>query len=120
MEDELARARAALQRASDETDDPTVREQLRSLDEGVMELVGGEKTEATPAEGDPADAGDETTEAAPAEGDPADAAVQGDRLEEVESKVVGLADETDGVTRDHLGEVRDALDAYRRKYARDW
>lgn len=95
MSDQLARAREAVGRASDTADD-TVREQLRSLDEGLMELTGGDKTQES----------DTTTE--------------GDRLEEIEAKLAGLMDETDGDTRAHIEDARDYIDEYRRTFTRDW
>lgn len=58
-------------------------EQLSSLDEGVMELGGGDKT--------------------------ADAHVHVDRVAELEAKLDDLESETDGETRRHIGNAVAAL-----------
>lgn len=94
MVDQLSRARAAVQRASDEVDDATLRNHLDSLDEGLME-----QTEAAKTESDEPD---------------------GDQLEQIETELVRVMDETGGAALEHLEEARDAIDAYRRAYTRDW
>lgn len=101
MADRLASARDAVRRASDETDDATVREQLRSIDEGLRELTEDEG----PVDVGPSTEGDEP---------------HGDDLEEIEAKLAGLADEAGGAARGHVEDARDAIDAYRRAYTRDW
>lgn len=106
MTDELAAARKAVQRASETVDDASIREQLRSIDEGLMEM--------TESEGGTTDSGGETP--AKTQGD----VPHGENLEEVEEKVVGLASRTDEPTRSHLENARDDIDAYRRKYTREW
>lgn len=84
----LIRARTDLERASD-TADHTLREQLRSIDEGLEEIVGGDKTRDEPP--------------------------HGDRLVELERKLEGLAEETDGETREAIETARRRIDAYRRR-----
>lgn len=90
--DQLERVRAALDDAT-ETADRDVREQLASIDEGLMELLGGDKTQrTTPHE---------------------------DRLRELIEKLDGLRDEADGETSAHVGEARELLDDYReRRYTK--
>jgi hypothetical protein len=92
MVDRIREARRLVVRASDETDDETVREQLRSISDGLATL----------------------------EEDHGDAAQQGERLEQVESKLVALANETGGEEIERIAEVRDLVDAYRRDRAQDW
>lgn len=91
MVDRISEARRLVDRASDETDDETVREQLRSISEGLATLEEHH-------------------------GDPEQ---QGERLEQVESKLVALANTTDEEV-ERIAEVRDFVDAYRRDRARDW
>lgn len=89
MAQHLRKAREAVQSAAEEAE-ANVREQLLHVDEGLMEIVEGDKVEG-------------------------DAPPKRDRLEEIEEKVVGLADETESEeTRRRLEEVRDHLDSYRR------
>ncbi len=90
----LAAAREAVQSAADIAGDSTVHEQLESIDRGLDALSG--------------------------EDAPDDDVDQGDRLEQLEAKIAGLADETDGETLAHLETARDHVDAYRREYAPDW
>lgn len=94
MSRHLAAAREAVQSAADIADDSTVHEQLESIDSGL--------------------------EALSSEDAPGDATEQGDRLEQLEAKITGLADETDGETLAYLETARDHVDAYRREYAPDW
>lgn len=101
MPDHLDSARDAVQRASEETDDETVREQLRSIDEGLVELT--ERSETT-------DDGVKTSGEHP----------HGGELETVEERLAELADAVDGAARDHVTDARDAIDAYRRAYTRNW
>lgn len=93
MSDHIDSARHAVRSAAESTEKSQVREQLESIDEGLEGLSG-------------TDAPDES-------------AVQGDRLEEIESKLVGLETADDRTTA-HLESARDHLDAYRRQYAQDW
>lgn len=90
----LAVAREAVQSAAEIADDSTVHEQLNSIDRGLDTLTAAEA--------------------------PEDDVEQGDRLEQIEAKIVGLADETDGRTHDYLETARDHVDAYRREDAPDW
>ncbi|WP_224332806.1 DUF7553 family protein [Haloprofundus halobius] len=87
----IAAARAEIRRASDRTDGET-REQLLSLDEGLMELGGGDKVES--------------------DGPPKE-----DRVEQVEETLVGLANELDDDhwIQDRLETARDYLDQYRQE-----
>lgn len=92
MVDRITEARRLVATASDDTDDATVREQLHSIDEGL-----------------------EVLETEP------DDAVKGDRLEEVEAKLVGLGDELDDDHVHHLVEnARNHVDAFRRDKAQNW
>lgn len=100
MAEELSRARDAIQRASEHADDSTVREQLRSIDEGLMEMTHSEKQ----------------TLRAKTSGNVPD----GDDLQEIEETVVALTSETNSEARSCLHEARDEIDAYRRKFTRDW
>lgn len=90
----IASARRAVQAAAEEVEIAHVREQLESIDEGLEALSGVE---------------------APDRND-----VQGDRLEELEGKLVGLEAHVDDRTLEHLETARDHVDAYRQRYAQDW
>lgn len=94
MSDHIDSARRAVRSAAESTEKSHVREQLESIDQGLEALSG---TDA-----------------------PEESAVQGDRLEEIESKLVGLDETVDDRTTAHLESARDHLDAYRREFARDW
>lgn len=88
-------AREAVESASEITDDSTVHEQLDSITRG-LDSVSDEEG-------------------------PTDDYERGDRLEELESKLVGLGDEADDdVVVDYLRTARDHIDAYRQDAARDW
>ncbi|MFC7157363.1 hypothetical protein ACFQPA_18195 [Halomarina halobia] len=94
MADRPTRIREELQRASDTAnEDRDVREQLRSLDEGLMELVGGDKTEDEP----------------PHE----------DRLAELEEKLAGLRDRSEGETSGHIRNAERLLGEYRERRETD-
>lgn len=80
MATQLARARTEIERAADDAEGP-VREQLQSIDEGLAEIAGGDRTR--------------------------DEHPHDDRLAELQQKLDGLSDETDG-------EARAAIDAARR------
>lgn len=94
MEPSLARARDAVQSASELTDDAHVREQLNSIDQGLATLTG-------------ADA-------------PTEYETEGDRLEEIERQLVQLGDDAEGLTLEHIQTARDHVDAFRREYAPEW
>jgi len=94
MEPSLARARDAVQAASELTDDSTVHEQLTSIDRGLETLSGPD---------------------APPEAD-----TEGDRLEEIERQLVQLGDDADGLALEHIETARDQVDAFRREYAPEW
>lgn len=93
MVEHLDEARESVQRASEIAEQEVLRKQLRSIDEGLMEMTEPAKT-----------AGHEPHE---------------DTLEEVEQKLTGLLDETDGETAEQIREARDAIDAYRQAYTID-
>lgn len=76
----LDAAREHVQRASDAAGG-TVREQLQSVDEGLMELTGGNETR--------------------------DEEPRDDRLAELADKLDGLADRVDGTTRREVASARD-------------
>lgn len=86
----LERAREEIQRASDHADGE-VQEQLHSVDEGLGELTNGDKT----GNGEPED--------------------EADRFNELEEKLRGLMDESEGEFEESLRNARDELDMYRRK-----
>jgi len=94
MDDHLTDARRAVVAASDAVDDATVREQLRSIEEGLSDLSGARNRE--------------------------DDDQLGDELRTIEDKLSGLLDETDGVTRERIADARDHIDAYRRADTQDW
>lgn len=94
MSRHLAAAREAVQSAAEIADDSTVHEQLESIDRGLDTLSGDDA--------------------------PGDDVEQGDRLEEIEAKITGLADETEGETLAYLETARDHVDEYRREDAPDW
>jgi len=94
MVDRIEEARRLVDEASAVTDDATVQEQLHSVDEGLGVLA-----------------------------DEPDDAVKGDRLAEVEAKLVGLGDETDDdEDRVHhlLENARNHVDEFRREKAQNW
>lgn len=95
MIDQLTVARQSIQQASETTDESNVREQLNSLDEGLMELTEEEKTQDS------------------------DPAIETDRLEQMEEKLAGLLDTTDGATTTQIEEARDAIDIFRQEHT-DW
>lgn len=101
MTDGIERARREVRRASDLTDDETVREQLRSIDEGLMELTHGDEAGDHPAS---------TRGDVPRGGD----------LRDVEAKLAGLGDAAEGTPRALIQDARDRIDDYRRQYPRDW
>lgn len=86
----LDRAHESL-RAAEESASNQVREQLLSIEEGLDELVGGDKTEDG-------------------------AGPHPDRIEEIEEKLTGLESETDGATQDRIEDARDHLLTYRRDH----
>lgn len=97
MSRHIAAAREAVQSAAEIAEDSTVHEQLNSIDRGLDRVTG-----------DGEDA-------------PADDFEEGDRLEQLEAKLVGLGEETeDDVVLDHVETARDHIDAFRRDEAQDW
>lgn len=86
MADELERTRDELQAAA-ESADRDVMEQLESIDEGLQEIVGGDKTQDEPA--------------------------HADRLAELEEKLDGLRGETDGDTERRVTNAASLIGAYR-------
>lgn len=96
LHEQLKAARQAVQQASDTADDRDVREQLASIDEGLEELSGDDKTQ---------------------ESDPSE---EGDRLQKLEETLAGLLDETDGATEEEIQEARDAIDTFRQEHSQDW
>lgn len=109
MADRIERAREDVRRASDLTDD-AVREQLRSIDEGLKEMTQS----ASEAEGerDRSDVYSHTT----TEGD----VPHGEKLQQVEEKLAALSDEADGQARSLIQDARNRLDEYRQAVTRDW
>lgn len=85
-------ARRAVQRAADTADDRQDRLVLKSIDEGLMELGGGEKTIE-------------------------DGRAHADRVDELEQKLSGLAENVDGRTYDHLQTARERFERYRERHA---
>lgn len=87
MSELLRQARTEIDTASGHADS-TIREQLRSIDEGLLELLEGDKTDS---------------EVPP----------ETDELRELESKLAGLEDQTNEQTRQHIETAREHLLAYR-------
>lgn len=86
MSELLRQARTEVDTASGHADS-TVREQLRSIDEGLLELIEGDKTNSeTPPETD--------------------------ELRELESKLAGLENQTNEQTRQHIEIAREHILAY--------
>ena len=110
MADHTERAREAVQRAADVSDDAVVREQLQSIDEGLAEMTHSASEDV----GESDRAGEPAT--ASTEGD----VPHGDELQQVEAKLASLADEADGRVRRLIQGARDELDGYRREVTRDW
>jgi hypothetical protein len=94
MDPSLEQARDAVQSARELTDDPTAREQLDSIDDGLGTLTGDDA--------------------------PSDPGTEGERLEELEHQLRDLGDDVDDLSHQHLESARDHIDAYRREYAQDW
>jgi|AntRauTorcE11898_2_1112593.scaffolds.fasta_scaffold00035_16 DnaJ-domain-containing protein 1 len=99
MDADLTDARAAIARAIAQTDDPTLREHLESIEEGLEELTNEEDETAASTQNEPP---------------------HGDNLESLESTIVDVASETDPPVRSHLETARDEIDEYRRAYTQDW
>ena len=92
MVDRIEEARRLVAEASEDASERDIHEQLDSIDEGLAVLA-----------------------------DEPDDAVKGDRLEEVEAKLVGLGNEVDDEHVHHLIEnARNHVDAFRRDEAQDW
>lgn len=89
---ELTRIREELERAI-ETADSGVREQLQSIEEGFDEIVDGDKT--------------------------VDTSPHLDRLTELENKLSGLDDETEGETHRHITNAESLLYDYRTNLAEE-
>lgn len=87
MSELLRQARTEIDTASGHADS-TIREQLRSIDEGLLELLEGDKTDS---------------EVPP----------ETDELRELESKLAGLEDQTNEQTQQHIETAREHLLAYR-------
>lgn len=87
MSELLRQARTEIDQASEHADS-TVREQLRSIDEGLLELIEGDKIAS--------DVPPETAE-----------------LRELESKLADLEDQTNEQTRQYIETAREYLLAYR-------
>lgn len=85
-------ARRAVQRAAVTADDRQDRLVLKSIDEGLMELGDGEKTDEDPD-------------------------AHAERVEELEKKLSGLAEHVDGRTYDHLQTARERFERYRERHA---
>ncbi|RDI69680.1 DUF7553 family protein [Halopelagius longus] len=86
MTDEIARAREEMERAGDEAES-NVREPLMSLSEGLMEVVGGDKTQ--------------------------DTRPHDDRLREVEHRLDELEEEAEGSPRERIRRAKALIADYR-------
>ncbi|RRJ33781.1 DUF7553 family protein [Halocatena pleomorpha] len=95
MIDQLSVARRSVQRASETTDNAVVREQLASIDEGLMELTDGQTTQDT------------------------DPGMEVERLTPIEEKLTGLLDTASGDTETQIAEARDAIDIFRQEHT-EW
>lgn len=93
MVDRIEKARRLVADASEDADKRDIHEQLNSIDEGLQVLDDAESENE----------------------------VKGDRLEEVEEKLVGLGNQVDdeSVLR-RIEDARDHIDAYRREETQDW
>lgn len=86
--DHIRSARGAIQKAS-EAARANIREQLLQVDQGLRELEAGDSTQS-------------------------DVSPKRERLEQIEEKLVGMADRADDTTVErHLEVARDHLDQYR-------
>lgn len=93
MTDHIQQARQSIQQAADAAR-ANVREQLLHVDEGLMEIESGDKTDQTVS-------------------DP-------ETLETIEEKLVGLVDQVDNSeAQHHLRDARDCLDLHRRAHGLD-
>lgn len=97
MDERIERARSHAARAADETDNADVREQLRSIAQG-LESVDESEDRASEDESEQ----------------------EGNRLQQVEEKLAGLTDRSEGSAREHIERARDAIDVYRQEDTRDW
>lgn len=87
-EDELVHARSELQTAAEQAES-SVKEQLESVDEGLMEMIEGDKTQ--------------------------DAPVHGDRLAELVDKLDELERKTDHeAARRHIADATESVESARR------
>lgn len=86
MTDDLERAREELQTAAGSAD-RAIREQIESVDEGLMEIVGGDKTKDRPP--------------------------HADRLAELEETLGGLREEADGETERRVTKAASLIESYR-------
>lgn len=91
MAGQLAEVRREVQEAA-ETADAEIREPLLSVDEGLMEMTEGDKTEG---------------------GDTGNAPIHPDRLAEIEREIEDLELETDGETERHLEAALESIDDVR-------
>ncbi|QLG64212.1 DUF7553 family protein [Halorarum salinum] len=90
--DRSERVREELERAT-EGADRDVREQLRSIEEGLDEILGGDKTRDAPS--------------------------HPDRLAGLEEKLAGLGDETDGDVHRHVATAEALVAGYRGELAEE-
>lgn len=110
MSDRIERAREAVKRAAELTDDATVQKQLHSIDEGLEEMTHSAKEDVSDTDREEAGGAVKTGGDVP----------HGENLEEVEMKLAGLGDDADSAARRLIQDARDHLDGYRREYTRDW
>lgn len=92
MQRALVRAREELQSATGDTD-RDIREQIESVDGGLMELVGGDRTRDTP--------------------------VHLDRIAELEETLGGLREEAAGETAERIANAEALLGEYRERHSGD-
>jgi molecular chaperone GrpE (heat shock protein) len=83
-----------VQSASERTEDPTVKEQLSSIEQGLAQLSGDAELE--------------------------DDQEEGERLQEIERQLTQLGDHTDGTIREKLKLARTEIDEFRQEHAQDW
>lgn len=90
MKEDLSEARRSVRRAARAVDDRELRVVLESIDEGLVELVDGDKTREDPD-------------------------AHAERLHELEQKLDGVSEHVDGKIHDHVSTARKGIESYRER-----